>query len=71
MGREIEASGDVAKIVVKPHSEENVLTFLNGTLAFRRAHPLPDLSRRPATIRARSRALSADCSALTGRSRRG
>ena len=25
MGREIEASGDVAKIVVKPHSEENVL----------------------------------------------
>lgn len=39
MEREIEAGGDVAKIVVKPNSEEDVLTFLNGTLAFRRAHP--------------------------------
>lgn len=39
MEREIEAGGDVAKIVVKPNSEEDVLTFLSGTLAFRRAHP--------------------------------
>lgn len=37
--REIAAGGDVAKIVVKPNSEEDVLTFLNGTLGFRRAHP--------------------------------
>ena len=40
MGREIEASGDVAKIVVKPHSEENVLTFLNGTLAAPIPYPI-------------------------------
>lgn len=39
MEREIQAGGDVAKIVVKPNSEEDVLTFLSGTLAFRRAHP--------------------------------
>lgn len=39
MEREIAAGGDVAKIVVKPNKEEDVLTFLNGTLAFRRAHP--------------------------------
>ena len=39
MEREINAGGDVAKIVVKPNKEEDVLTFLNGTLAFRRAHP--------------------------------
>lgn len=39
MEREIAAGGDVAKIVVKPNSEEDVLTFLNGTLAFRRANP--------------------------------
>lgn len=39
MEREIEAGGDVAKIVVKPNSEEDVLTFLGATLAFRRAHP--------------------------------
>ncbi len=39
MESEIAAGGDVAKIVVKPNSEEDVLTFLGGTLAFRRAHP--------------------------------
>lgn len=39
MEREIAAGADVAKIVVKPNKEEDVLTFLNGTLAFRRAHP--------------------------------
>lgn len=39
MEREIEAGGDVAKIVVKPNKEEDVLTFLNGTLSFRRANP--------------------------------
>ncbi len=39
MEKEIAAGGDVAKIVVKPNSEEDVLTFLNGTLSFRRAHP--------------------------------
>ena len=39
MEREIAAGGDVAKIVVKPNKEEDVLTFLNGTLSFRRANP--------------------------------
>lgn len=39
MESEIAAGGDVAKIVVKPNSEEDVLAFLNGTLAFRRANP--------------------------------
>lgn len=39
MESEIAAGGDVAKIVVKPNSEEDVLTFLGGTLAFRRAYP--------------------------------
>lgn len=39
MEREVQAGGDVAKIVVKPNCEEDVLTFLGGTLAFRRAHP--------------------------------
>ncbi len=37
--REIAASEDVAKIVIKPNKKEDVLTFLNGTLGFRRAHP--------------------------------
>lgn len=37
--REIAAGEDVAKIVIKPNKEEDVLTFLNGTLGFRRAHP--------------------------------
>ncbi len=37
--REIAADRDVAKIVVKSNKEEDVLTFLNGTLGFRRAHP--------------------------------
>lgn len=37
--QEISAGGDIAKIVVKPNSEEDVLTFLNGTLSFRREHP--------------------------------
>ena len=39
MEREIAAGGDVAKIVVKPNCEEDVLTFLNDTLSFRRANP--------------------------------
>lgn len=39
MEREIAAGGDVAKIVVKPNKEEDVLTFLNGTLSFRRDNP--------------------------------
>ena len=39
MEREIAAGGDVAKIVVKPNKEEDVLSFLNGTLSFRRANP--------------------------------
>lgn len=39
MEKEVEAGADVAKIVVLPQSEEDVLTFLGGILAFRRAHP--------------------------------
>jgi len=34
-----QAGADVTKIVVIPHSEEDVLTFLGCILAFRRAHP--------------------------------
>lgn len=30
--KEIDAGGDVAKIVVKPNSQADVLRFLNGTL---------------------------------------
>lgn len=37
--KEIAFGGDVAKIVVKPNKEEDVLTFLNGILSFRRANP--------------------------------
>lgn len=37
--KEITFGGDVAIIVVKPNKEEDVLTFLNGILTFRRAHP--------------------------------
>lgn len=39
MKKEIDFGGDVAKIVVKPNKEEDVLTFLNGILSFRRANP--------------------------------
>jgi 3-dehydroquinate dehydratase-1 len=39
MEREVAAGADVVKIVVKPNSEEDVLTFLGSMLAFRRAHP--------------------------------
>lgn len=39
MQKEIAFGGDVAKIVVKPNKEEDVLTFLNGILSFRRANP--------------------------------
>jgi 3-dehydroquinate dehydratase-1 len=39
MEKEVDAGGDVAKIVVKPLNENDVLTFLGGTLGFRNAHP--------------------------------
>lgn len=39
MQKEIAFGGDVAKIVVKPNKEEDVLTFLSGILSFRRANP--------------------------------
>lgn len=39
MEQEIAAGGDVAKIVVKPNTEEDVLAFLSGVLAFRRQNP--------------------------------
>jgi 3-dehydroquinate dehydratase-1 len=39
MERQVAAGADVVKIVVKPNSEEDVLTFLGSTLAFRRSHP--------------------------------
>lgn len=39
MQKEIAFGGDIAKIVVKPNKEEDVLTFLNGILSFRRANP--------------------------------
>ena len=38
MEREIAAGADIAKIVVKPNSEEDVLTFLKGILTFRRTY---------------------------------
>jgi 3-dehydroquinate dehydratase-1 len=37
--KEIDAGGDVAKIVVKPNSQAYVLRFLNGTLEFRTKNP--------------------------------
>lgn len=37
--KEIDAGGDVAKIVVKPNSQADVLRFLNGTLEFRTKNP--------------------------------
>lgn len=37
--KEIDAGGDVAKIVVKPSSQADVLRFLNGTLEFRTKNP--------------------------------
>lgn len=37
--KEIDAGGDVAKIVVKPNSQADVLRFLNGTLQFRTKNP--------------------------------
>ena len=39
MKKEIDAGGDVAKIVVKPNSQADVLQFLNGTLEFRNQNP--------------------------------
>lgn len=37
--KEIDAGGDVAKIVVKPNAQAYVLRFLNGTLEFRTKNP--------------------------------
>ena len=37
--KEIDAGGDVAKIVVKANSQADVLRFLNGTLEFRTKNP--------------------------------